>query len=358
MTTPSARAERGRSIAMVAIAALAVAALVLAVLVWRANAGDASETADVGEMVPLETDPYGRAITVRLPGTDLTFVVGAPVDVVAHEMLDVEYDDPRWEDGQDLQAPDGGTLVPLGWRFDAPGGLLSDGDPAPIELRLVAGDRTVELDRVDLGHDDVVSYDPRMLAVGVGGDLDVTDLSLEVEYDGLTQTVDVSTGKVDAGVAQALYEQERSLTAGCTEVEDRCALAAADPASSLRPSPPNLTASYVSLYPYDPVLGWADDGTLWAAVRLQILGVSVHNAAGDSWKVRRYSRPSVSLDGAQPVRRDGLEADAHDSYGSVVFRVDADTAPRVLTVEQVLMLSGPGERRLPVVLRRQLAPLG
>ncbi|MCD4534189.1 hypothetical protein LRP67_08860 [Nocardioides sp. cx-169] len=358
MTTSSVPAERGRSVAMVAIAALAVAALVLAVLVWRALAGDASETADVGEKVPLRVEPYGREITVRLPGTDLTFVVGSPIDAVDHEMLDVEYDDPRWDERQDLKAPDAGTLVPLGWSFFAPAGLVSDGDPAPIELRLVAGDRTVELDSVDLGDDDVVSYDPRALAVGVDGDLDVTDLGLEVEYDGLTQTVDVATGKVDAGVAQVLYDEERRLTAGCTEVEDWCALTA-DPASPLRPRSATFTASDVSLYPYDAELGWADDGTLWAAVRLQLLGVdSVRNAAGDSWTVGRHSRPGVSLDGAQPVLREGLEGDAYDSYGRVIFRVDADAEPRELAVKQVLTVSGPGDRRLPVDARRPLTPVG
>jgi hypothetical protein len=215
---------------------------------------------------------------------------------------------------------------------------------------VVLGDTSASLD----------AYDAQSLAVAVDGDTDPDDLAIEVEYDGVTQTAHVATGEVDAGVARALYDDDQDLTAGCTEVSDRCELSATDASSPLRPDSANLTASHVSLYPYDSALGWADEGTLWAGVRLQMFGANgVENAAGDYWSVTRQSAPVVTLDGAEPVRREGLKAGGLDSVGRVVFRVDAGAAPRELIVAQVLSLDGPGSAaELPVRARLDLAPVG
>lgn len=107
-----------------------------------------------------------------------------------------------------------------------------------------------------------------------------------------TQTAHVASGDIEAGVAQALYDDDRNYTAGCTEVDDRCGFVAAGRTSPVRPESANFTASHLTLYPYDPKLGWADEGTLWAGVRLQLFGADgVRNAAGDFWSVDRQSAP-------------------------------------------------------------------
>ena len=361
-TEGDTRRRRLRSAARLAIAALTVAAVVLTVLVWRAVADGPTEAADVGEAIALETAPYGRELTVELPGSDVTFVVGAPVDSIDHELLDVEYDDPRWSDYQDLVAPDGGSLVPITWSTHALGGFGREDDPTPIKLRLAAGDQRVDLTSVALDGTSATidAFEPRSVAVALDGGLDTDDLTVEVEYDGVTQTADVATGEVDAGVAQALYDGSRSYTAGCTEVLDRCSFGAADPASPWRPGRANFIASHVTLYPYDARLGWAAEGTLWAGVRLQLFGAdSVENAAGRYWLIARQSAPSVTLDGAEPVHRDGLPASRFDTSGRVVFRVDADAEPRELTVDQVIALKGrraPAD--LPVQARLDLTAVG
>ena len=356
------RRRRLRSAARLAIAALTVTAVVLTVLVWRAVADGPAETADVGETIALEAAPYGRELTVMLPGSEVTAIVGAPVDAIDHQLLDVEYDDPRWSDSQDLVASDDGSLVPITWSVRALGGFLREDDTTPIKIRLVAGDQRVDLTSVVLDDTSasVDAFAPRSVAVALDGETDTDDLGVEVEYDGLTQTAHVATGQIDAGVAQTLYENDRNYTAGCTEVENRCAFRAADPASTLRPDRANFIASYVTLYPYDAQLGWASDGTLWAGVRLHLFGsTSVENAAGRYWLVARQSAPSVTLDGAVAVRREGLTATKFDTPGRVVFRVDAAAEPRELTVKLGLSLKGSrAPADLPVRAQLDLTAVG
>lgn len=169
----------------------------------------------------------------------------------------------------------------------------------------------------------------------------------------------LAPGDIEAGVAQALYD-DGNYTAGCTEVDDRCGFVAAGRTSPVRPESANFTASHLTLYPYDPKLGWADEGTLWAGVRLQLFGADgVRNAAGDYWSVDRQSAPELTLDGAEPVRREGLKAATYDAIGRVVFRVDADAAPDELVVRQVISTDGPGAPAdLPVQARLKLTPAG
>lgn len=365
MTTSDAvgdtRRRRLRSAASFALAALTVTAVVLTVLVWRAVADGPAETADVGETIALRAAPYGRELTILLPGSEVTAIVGAPVDTIDNQLLDVEYDDARWSDSQDLVASDDGSLVPISWSIRALGGFLRENDPTPIKIRLVAGDQRVDLASAVLD-DASASLDASTsgsVAVALDGESDTDDLAVEVEYDGLTQTAHVATGEIDAGVAQALYDV-RNYTAGCTEVENPCAFRAADPASTLRPDRANFIASYVTLYPYDARLGWAADGTLWAGVRLQLFGSnSVENAAGRYWFVAGQSAPSLTLEGAKPVNRQGLKAARLDTIGRVVFRVDADSEPRELTLEQVVSMKGRGAPAdLPLRAQLDLTAVG
>ncbi|MCD4525391.1 hypothetical protein [Nocardioides sp. cx-173] len=359
MTT---REERSRSVALMSVALLTVAALVLVLLVWRAAASGGGARADVGEILPLRAEPPGQPVTVQLPGSEVTVTVGAPVATLDHELLEVEYDDPRWEDDQDLVAPDGGTLVPLSWRARALGGLMREGDPTPIRIRLLAGDEGVDLTEIVLDGTSASmdADDQRPVVVAFAGRHEVEDLTIEVEYDGLTQTGHVDSGDIDAGVAQPLYDDEDDFTAGCAEVEDRCELSVVDPRSPRRPDSATLTASYLTLYPYDRALGWAEEGTLWAGVRLHVFGTSgVVDARGGYWSVLRFPAPKVTLDGAEPVRREDLGDAERDTYGRVVFQVDADQDPRELTIEATFPLSGPGSPPdLPLRAVLDLAPVG
>ncbi|WP_134742201.1 hypothetical protein [Nocardioides sp. 503] len=361
--TDPRRSDRLRALSLLLAVGLAVAVLVLGIMVWRAAAGGPTVTADVGEQLPLRTDAYGHAVTVQLPGSQVTVQVGAPVETLGHELMEIEYDDPEWDDQQDLAAPDDGSLVPVSWRVQALGGFAREDDPNPIEVRLVAGDQRVDLASIVIGDSSsaIRANDPTSVAVGIEGRPGAEDLRVEVEYDGLTQTAAVESGEIDAGVAQALYDGNLNFTSGCSEVPSSCAFVAADPDSPRRPGRATFTASNLTLYPYDTTLGWADEGTLWAGVRLQLFGAStVVNAAGDTWFPNRSSAVAVTLDGAEPVRREGLKASSSgDSVGRVVFRVAADAAPRELVLDQVLSLTGDGvQGDLPIRARLPLTQVG
>lgn len=344
--------DRFQSLALFLIAGLTVAALVLTVLVWRSVAGDA-RSADSSQPFPLRAEPYGKELTVLLPDSEITFVIGAPVETIEHGLLDVEYDDPRWEDRPDLGAPDGGRLVPLTWRPRLVGAAL------PVEVRLVAGDQRIDLASLVPGNPSDTN-EPRSVAVAVDGEVEVDDLAIEVEYDGLTQTADVASGEVDAGAAQALYEDTRNFSGGCAEVDDQCPLLAVDTDSPVRPRSATFTATYLTLYPYDATLGWAEEGTLWAGVQLHLFGADgVANAEGDYWSTARQAAPTITLDGAEPVHREGLGDATFNSTGRVVFQVETGAEPRELSIEQVLSYLRPGSPGdLKVHAKLELAPVG
>jgi hypothetical protein len=347
------RQDRLRALALLLAAGLAVAALVLGFMVWRAVAGGPVIEADAGEQVPLTAAAYGREVTVLTPGSEVTVTVGDPVESLAYQLVELDYDDPHWGEQEDLAAPEDGSLVPVTWKVQALGGFLRDDDPNPVDVRLVVGDERVDLASVVLGDSSasLAAADPTSVAVGVDGQPDLDDLAVEVEYEGLTQTAHVTSGEVDARVAQALYDGNKNYTSGCVEVPSDCELVA-EPGSPLRPGRASFTASNLTLYPYDAHLGWADEGTLWAGVRLHLFGAdSVENAAGDVWFPRRHSAPVVTLDGAKPVRREQLKPSRIDTNGRVV-------QPRELLIEQVLSLQGPdAPPDLPVSVRLPLTPV-
>lgn len=359
----SPRERRLRNVARLAVTALVVAAVVLGVLLGVAVVSRHTERAAAGDSVPLLAPPYGRTLTVSLPGTTVTVVVGDPVDRIGSELLVVDDDDdPRAPGPRDLGAPEGGSLVPVSWRAQRNGGLSSDDDSTPITIRLVAGGQPVELGTVALGSPtaSIDAFEPQNAALAFADDLDAADLTVEVEYDGLTQTADVASGKIDAGVAQSLYDGSLSFTAGCTGYEDGCRLVT-DPDSPLRPAPKQLTTSYVSLYPYDAELGWAAEGTQWAAVRVTVLEVYnyVQNAAGQTWPATIGSSPVVTLDGAEPVRSEIEPGSALSTGGRVVFVVDADAEPRELGVEQVTPFKRGGSlHSVRTHARLELTPVG
>ncbi|MBM9460746.1 hypothetical protein JK386_12600 [Nocardioides sp. zg-536] len=359
-TAPTADARRSgrlRALALPLSVALAVAVLVLSIMVWHVVAGGPTVAADVGEQVPLRSPAYGRSVTVKVPGSEVMVRVGAPVDTLGHELLEVEYADPEWDEQQDLVAPEDGSLVPVSWKVRGLGGFAVEGDPKPVEVRLVVGEQRVDLATIVRGDLDSSAdgIAPPSVAVGIEGRPSVEDLAVEVEYDGLTQTADVESGEIEAGVAEALYDENHTFSTGCADAPSPCAFTAADPDSPLRPRRAAVTASDLTLYPYDAELGWADEGTSWASVQLQLFGAdTVENAAGDAWFPTRLSAPVVTLDGAEPARREGLTASSRHVVGRAVFAVDTDAKPRELVVEQVLSFTA-GPQDLPMRARLPLS---
>jgi hypothetical protein len=99
-------------------------------------------------------------------------------------------------------APEGGSFVPVVWSFedDEIYGEITRifGDRQPMKVKLLTGGESYSLTPPDEGPGTTAEY----VAVEGSGD----DLELEVTYDGLTQTLDAESGKVDKGVAKGLYD--------------------------------------------------------------------------------------------------------------------------------------------------------
>lgn len=352
--TAQRRREQLRTVSILLTVVLVIAALVLLERVVS-EANDDTTSADVGDAVPLGTELHGLQRTVQLPSAEVTVTVSDPVRSLDTRVLEESGDHDL------LTAPDDGALVPVSWRVRGIGGVLGhQPDPNPIDLRLLAGDERIELDSVLLedSSDLRSAVDPTSVAVALDEDVTADDLTVEITYDGLTQTIDVASGELDTGAARALYEDPVTYATGC-DVGDRdtarqCTVSAPS-GSPMRPDDASITAGHVRLTPYDPERGWAEEGKLWAVVGLRLSGTGdLESASGAQRTVRRQNAPDVTLDGRSPVRTDDLGRGG-TSYGALaisgtaVFSVDADAELRELAIRQTYELEGQqAPRRLSV----------
>jgi hypothetical protein len=99
-------------------------------------------------------------------------------------------------------APEGASFVPVVWSFqdDKIFGEISRlfGDRQPLEVELVTGGKGYSLTPPESGAGRTAEY------VAVKGE--GKRASLEVTYDGVTQTLEAETGELDKGVAAGLYD--------------------------------------------------------------------------------------------------------------------------------------------------------
>ncbi|UMG91010.1 hypothetical protein [Nocardioides sp. TF02-7] len=127
-----------------------------------------------------------------MPVGELVVHSGEPLDTAAAE-------DTR--DLVELAAPEGATLVPITWQYDQLSKGRFDaylGTGATPVVTLVTEGSEQRLPTPDQDADAESFY------VVVDGDAD--ERRLEVEFDGVTQTVDLRTGKRKVGAAAPLYD--------------------------------------------------------------------------------------------------------------------------------------------------------
>ncbi|KQZ70661.1 hypothetical protein [Nocardioides sp. Root151] len=333
--------------------ALVIAAVRLGTHLADELRDDPVDVLAAGETLLLESPPYAEMHTVIVPLNKVDVAVGRPLDSLDHEFIAYDKDDSRRKTQRALHAPEGGSLVPVSWSIRPTGGLAS-GLAIATEIRLVAGGEKVTIGSVRLGDPSTgqTSYEQHDVVVALPGDLDTDDLKIEVEFGGQTQVLDVATGEIDAGVAQALYEPEPNFDASCHAVEDNCQYVPASADQQFHPIQGRFTASQVTLYPWDAELGWADEGTLWAGVRISSFSALGTDAAGNVVIDRRQAPPRVTLDGRPPVGREGLKGGEGSTSGRAILRVEADDEPKLLRIQTVITLGNgvkmPVEARLPL----------
>ncbi|WP_121256135.1 hypothetical protein [Nocardioides ferulae] len=222
--------------------------------------------------------------------------------------LDVSVAVPAQEVG-DLQAPDGGSLLWISTDFqdmavrrDVWSFAAREGAAMPIGLRVSVEGTTYPVGVVRRGAAGTDGGEPvpRDLVVALGERL-VTqdDVSVEVTYDGLAQTVHLGDGSRDPGPADALYADAPRPgdlpTVPCANGPVRHGDLTAPMTCRVGPA---------FTVPYLPALGWAEEGRAWTVVGLGVdlprVELAAPGVAAGSYAVTGVES-SPALSGQQPV---------------------------------------------------------
>ncbi|MCW2791058.1 MAG: hypothetical protein JWO76_156 [Nocardioides sp.] len=299
---------------------------------------DALSVGDVEASGEPGSTAEGSSVTVTVPTGSYDFVVADPSDEVG-----------------DLQAPVGGRLLritssfrdaevrPDVWALAARAGAVQ-----PVALTVRVGDDSYPVGNLRRGADpgaEGTDILPADLVVAVDGDLsDLSDVTLEVGYDGLTQTVHPADGSRDPGPADALYDEGAEPsdlpTADCSGGHT------SDPRLSLTMS---CRAGTVRQLPYVPGLGWATDGHTWTVVSLS---ASLERARSGA---TRYLASDVAsdttLEGTAPAKvlDEAIQLDGASYVGQLVFdtMTDAAVAPLHVEITWALALQSGGSEGVP-----------
>ena len=220
--------------------------------------------------------------------------------------------------------------------------------PQEAQVTLVAGET-----RADLGSPYRVAGETGTADTGVStmyvavdqASDEVGDVSFEVTYDGLTQTVSPATGDRDAGAAAPLYEEPTiGIEAPCTS----------EGFATPRCSPTSCVVNAPQRTPYLPGQGWAEEGRTFVLVTafFTVDSVEVHGTSHDVDQVT----PRLTLDGADPLPPDGRYGEPELSPGAAsgtwAFDVPSDTVGDLM-ISLDCLLDGGGE-----VTLEQTVPLG
>ncbi len=316
--TPSLPARRGAGAALVVALAVSVAACGSDSLRARP-----ARTARAGQVVDASATaaPVGRTSHLMLPSGRIDLTLGAPRHQAAAE--DVRGAAP-------LRAPVGAALVGVSWVLqraaypDTPNRQLTEpssifGTPQAVRLWLVADGRSQEIPGVgDLTTTEDRPGNAVWLAVPEG----VQRWQFRLDYDGVVQTVDARTGKVEAGRAAPLYRALPLESRGSCDV---------------RPDDLNgcLTEQAVG-YPYVSGAGWAPPGRTWLLLQVTLyddFGLARHvtvngvHPRGDIGSIPEAFTPFLVADTASRFTVRGATT-TRDLGGKSVHVTIAATLPR------------------------------
>lgn len=264
-------------------AVLACALLGLAPLLAACGDDEEPGATKVGDVIPANEDDQfegARASTVLVPTGELKVWLGKPVDTA-------DRNDTRQL--EELHAPDGAVLVPITWRmekaFPDAAGFLGKSPAAGVDL--VSEGESYRLPAPDPGSEAGESF-----YVVVDGD--GKDLSLDVDFDGVTQSVDLHSRKRDAGLAKPLYDIDearlRPEDCGSDDWHDERVVYACE-----------LTGPLLLPYANGE---WADEGHQWLAVRLQTTlrqWVIADGEGGGALYIGGRTKLEATLDEEKPV---------------------------------------------------------
>ncbi len=249
--------------------------LVLSALL--AACDDEAESTKAGDIINARLDDQfksGREAIVRIPTGQLLIHAADPVGSASS-------DETRTR--EKVSAPSGGTLVPISWQYDPWAsdrlyGILDSTDTPIVDL--VSDGEHYRLRPPTPDAEGGESF-----YVVVDGDAE--ERSLEIAFDGVTQSVNLKNGRTDKSSAAGLYDisDDRLKKKGCDE-EKWFESAKTSAEFSCDLIGPVLT----------PYAGgeWAPDGSLWLALTVEttLRGYSLVDLLGGG---ARYSATSVKV---------------------------------------------------------------
>lgn len=309
------------------VAAAAVGLLVVAPVLVAC--GDTTDL-EIGDRVAAQEDAAfvtdGQQWSLTLPVGRLLVTLGEPTTSLAAE-------DTR--ELEAVEAPEGSVFLPISWRLGT--GAVSDyveTDDLPV-VDVVSDGANYRVRAPLDASDGVEAF--YLLVAGTG-----EEPRLEVEFDGVTQTLDLLTGERDPGAAEQLYglRNDKKKPRSCT----------ADAAFGLpvvRPTEFSCTITRARRVPYAGD-AWAAPGHDWLVLTV-VTSMVRYDALADDFKsgalyvpvsVRTSFtlgdlEPTTVIEGSGSLCPDvsGCRAEYH-----LVFDVSAD-APASLTAAQTYRLA-------------------
>lgn len=314
-----------------------VAVIVVGILagVWGTHSARSKATPGVVpgyvvDGIPGIVDDADRHGTVKLPVGDLEISAAKPVQ----KESDVSVPPPgKDDDSSDQTSAGSNRIVQVEWELSGSGPAIEAGGPAyQFHVTLVSDGHRYALpvgsEDLDPPYETLSRQASWYVVVAGKGER----LKAEVEYDGQVQTLDLSSGKVDAGRATYLYDksEQKPRSYPCRLLTRRQLLRYGTDAAtcSIEVGPP---------VPYLAGLGWADPGEAWTVVDLDFRSYGfVGPGRGGSLREFRTvpGKLAVRVDGRARTRLLSRYQSAFRFDGSLsatyVFRTS--TAPKTLSV--------------------------
>lgn len=323
--------------------ALPIAALLLLPTMAACNDDAGPSAAEAGERVALvEGAVTGREDVVQLPDGQLQVSVDPDLGSTLSE--DDSVDKQEHRTGADLRyvgvswTTQTGVGVPSWLRVLLDDSVVPGGDRPTLAVTLVADDERVPLGTPVTDADtpqDLTPYEHLAVAVPAGAE----DLSLEIDYSGEVQVLDVAEGALDPGAAAALYDLPAEQAAGrpCGGTW----------ASTTTGPPADVECHQLVLrLPYVAGLGWADDPARpWVVVNASTFLDSYDQGGATYAPEEQQDRTTVGGQAAVRVLSGPSDEQQVDTYA--VFAA-ADDEPVVLLARDVTLglQRGRGDQRL------------
>lgn len=269
------------------IGSIVLVSIVLVLSTLLAACGKEEDSSTAGDIIKARVDDQfedGKEATVRIPTGRLLIHADKPVDSASG-------DDTRTRETVD--APAGAVLVPISWQYDPWDkgrlrGIVATTDNPIIDL--VSDGEHYRLPPPELDDEGGESF-----YVVVDGDAEAR--SLEIAFDGVTQTVNLATGKTDEGEAAGLYD-----------IEDDAL--AKKPCDDEKWFDSDLVVAEFSCDLFGAVLTpyaageWAPEGSLWLALTVQtdlrVYGETDGHGGGARYTATRV-KVKPEIDGAAPT---------------------------------------------------------